>query len=138
MREQMEQHRNNPACSSCHKVMDPLGFALENFDVVGAWRRTNETGVALDTADVLPNGVKVDGVVGLRNALMERPDVFVRTLTEKLLVYALGRGLTYQDMPAVRKIVRDARGQEYRFSALVSGIVSSVPFQMAAAAGGEN
>ena len=88
MREQMEQHRNNPACASCHKTMDPFGFALENFDVVGAWRRTNETGVALDTADVLPDGVKVDGVVGLRNALMERPDVFVRTLTEKLLVYA--------------------------------------------------
>jgi len=82
--------------------------------------------------------VNVDGVVGLRNALMERPDVFVRTLTEKLLVYAVGRGLTYQDMPAVRKIVRDARGQDYRFSALVSGIVSSVPFQMAAASGGEN
>ena len=138
MREQMEQHRNNPACASCHKTMDPFGFALENFDVVGAWRRTNETGLALDTADVLPTGVKVDGVVGLRNALMERPDVFVRTLTEKLLVYAVGRGLTYQDMPAVRKIVRDARGQDYRFSALVSGIVSSVPFQMAAASGGEN
>jgi mono/diheme cytochrome c family protein len=138
MREQMEQHRNNPACASCHKTMDPFGFALENFDVVGAWRRTNDTGAALDTADVLPNGVKVDGVVGLRNALMERPDVFVRTLTEKLMVYALGRGLTYQDMPAVRRIVRDARGQDYRFSALVSGIVSSVPFQMAAAAGGEN
>jgi len=138
MREQMEQHRNSPACASCHKTMDPFGFALENFDVIGAWRRTNETGAALDTADVLPNGVKVDGVVGLRNALMERPDVFVRTLTEKLLVYALGRGLTYQDMPAVRKIVRDARGQDYRFSALVSGIVSSAPFQMAAAAGLEN
>jgi hypothetical protein len=138
MREQMEQHRNNPACASCHRTMDPFGFALENFDVVGAWRTANEAGVALDTADLLPNGSRVDGVVGLRNALMERPDVFVRTLTEKLLVYALGRGLTYQDMPVVRKIVRDARGQDYRFSALVSGIVNSAPFQMAAASGGEN
>ena len=117
MREQMEQHRNSPACASCHKAMDPFGFALENFDVVGAWRTANQTGAVIDAADVLPNGARVDGVAGLRKALLERPDVFVQTLTEKLFVYALGRGLTYQDMPAVRKIVRDARAQDYRFSA---------------------
>jgi hypothetical protein len=138
MREQMEQHRNSPACASCHKTMDPFGFALENFDVVGAWRTVNESGVPLDTADILPTGARVSGVVGLRNALLERPDVFVRTLTEKLMVYALGRGLTYQDMPAVRKIVREARAQDYRFSSLISGIVESAPFQMAVVAGGEN
>jgi hypothetical protein len=138
MREQMEQHRNSPACASCHKAMDPFGFALENFDVVGAWRTANQTGAVIDAADVLPNGARVDGVAGLRKALLERPDVFVRTLTEKLFVYALGRGLTYQDMPAVRKIVRDARARDYRFSALISGIVDSVPFQMAVVSGGEN
>jgi hypothetical protein len=138
MREQMEQHRNSPACASCHKAMDPFGFALENFDVVGAWRTANETGAMIDAADVLPNGARVDGVAGLRKALLERPDVFVRTLTEKLFVYALGRGITYQDMPAVRRIVRDARAQDYRFSALISGIVGSGPFQMAAVPGGEN
>jgi mono/diheme cytochrome c family protein len=138
MREQMEQHRNSPACAACHKAMDPFGFALENFDVVGAWRTANQTGAVIDAADVLPNGARVDGVAGLRKALLERPDVFVRTLTEKLFVYALGRGVTYQDMPAVRKIVRDARAQDYRFSALISGIVGSVPFQMAVVSGGEN
>jgi hypothetical protein len=92
----------------------------------------------IDAADVLPNGARVDGVAGLRKALLERPDVFVQTLAEKLFVYALGRGPTYQDMPAVRKIVRDARARDYRFSALISGIVDSVPFQMAVVSGGEN
>ncbi|HUK35603.1 MAG TPA: DUF1592 domain-containing protein, partial [Vicinamibacterales bacterium] len=130
MREQMEQHRTVPGCASCHKTMDPLGFALENFDVDGTWRTKNIGGFALDTSDVLPDGTHIDGVVGLRRALMKRSDVFVQTLTEKLLVYGVGRGLSPEDMPAVRAIVRDARGQNYRFSALVMGIVSSVPFQM--------
>ncbi len=134
MREQMERHRRDPACAGCHKVMDPIGFALENFDAVGAWRTTNETGVALDTRDVLADGEQIDGVAGLRQALLKRPDVFVQTLTEKLLVYALGRGLTHDDMPTVRRIVGDARGQSYRFSVLVQGIVRSVPFRMRAAA----
>jgi hypothetical protein len=110
--------------------MDPIGFALENFDVVGAWRTANEFGVTLNTADVLANGEKIDGVVTLRRALLSRPDVFVQTLTEKLLVYALGRGLTAQDMPTVRQIVREAKSQQYRFPALLQSIVKSVPFQM--------
>jgi hypothetical protein len=130
MRQQMEEHRANPACAGCHKSMDPFGFALENFDVVGAWRATNEAGATLNTVDVLPDGTKVDGVVTLRQALLRRPDVFVQTVAEKLLVYALGRGLTPQDMPAVRKIVRDSSQRDDRFSALILGIVNSVPFQM--------
>ena len=129
MREQMEQHRADPQCAGCHKGMDPMGFALENFDAVGAWRTANEGGFSLDTADVLSDGSRIDGVVGLRQALMKRPDVFVQTLSEKLLLYALGRGLTPEDMPAVRAIVRHARSQDYRFSSLVLGIVNSVPFQ---------
>jgi hypothetical protein len=130
MREQMEQHRSNPTCAACHKVMDPIGFALENFDVVGAWRTTTEAGVPLDTTDTLADGTVVRGVTSLRQALVKRSDVFAQTLTRKLMVYALGRGLTYADMPAVRAIVRDAARQDYRFSAIVLGIVNSVPFQM--------
>ena len=130
MRQQMEQHRVDVICAGCHKMMDPLGFALENFDVDGTWRTANAGGFALDTTDVLPDGTRIAGVVGMRNALMKRPDVFVQTLSEKLLLYAVGRGLTPEDMPAVRAIVRDARGKDYRFSSLVMGIVSSVPFQM--------
>jgi len=110
--------------------MDPIGFALENFDVVGAWRTANEFGVTLNTADVLANGEKIDGVDTLRQALLRHPDVFVQTLTEKLLVYALGRGLTAQDMPIVRQIVRESKSQQYRFPALLQSIVKSVPFQM--------
>src|SRR5206468_545562 len=106
MREQMEQHRANPSCAGCHRRMDPVGFALENFDVAGNWRTTDEGGIALNTADTLANGVRVDGVSQLRQALLDRPTVFVQTITEKLLVYALGRGLTDQDMPVVRTIVR--------------------------------
>jgi len=130
MREQMERHRTNPVCANCHQVMDPIGFALENFDLVGAWRTKDPAGLSLNTADVLTDGTKVDGVVSLRQALTRRPDVFVQTLTEKLMVYALGRGLTYEDMPEVRKVVRAAGQKGYRFSALIQGIVDSVPFQM--------
>jgi len=130
MREQMEQHRKDPVCAGCHRSMDPIGFALENFDVDGTWRTANAGGIALDTADVMPDGTRIEGVVGLRQALLKRPDVFVQTLTEKLLLYAIGRGLTPDDLPAVRAIVKDARGRGYRFSSLVMGIVSSVPFQM--------
>jgi len=130
MRQQMEQHRIDPICAGCHRMMDPLGFALENFDVDGTWRTENSGGFALDTTDVLPDGTRISGVVGLRQALLKRPDVFVQTLAEKLLLYALGRGLTPEDMPAVRAIVRNARGEDYRFSSLVTGIVSSVPFGM--------
>jgi uncharacterized protein DUF1592/uncharacterized protein DUF1588/uncharacterized protein DUF1587/uncharacterized protein DUF1585/uncharacterized protein DUF1595/cytochrome c len=130
MRAQMEQHRNNPVCAGCHKTMDPIGFALENFDVDGSWRTANVGGIALDTADVLPDGTRIDGVAGLRAALLKRPEVFVQALAGKLLLYALGRGLTANDMPALRAIVRNARGEQYRFSSLVMGIVDSVPFQM--------
>ena len=130
MRAQMERHRTNPVCANCHQTMDPIGFALENFDVVGKWRTEDQAGLSLDTADVLADGTAITGVTSLRQALMKRPDVFVQTLTEKLLVYALGRGLTADDMPVVRKIVRDAGQQQYRFAALLQGIVASAPFQM--------
>jgi hypothetical protein len=130
MREQMERHRTNPVCANCHRVMDPIGFALENFDLVGAWRTKDGNGLPLNTADVLTDGTKIDGVVSLRQALVRRPDVFVQTLTEKLMVYALGRGLTYEDMPEVRKVVRGAAQKGYRFSALIQSIVESVPFTM--------
>jgi hypothetical protein len=128
-REQLAEHRANPVCASCHKVMDPLGFALENFDAVGAWR-TREPGGPIDASGELGDGSRVDGVVSLRQALMRHPDVFVRTMTEKMLTYALGRGLDYHDMPAVRSIVREAARHNYRFSSLVLGIAESVPFQM--------
>ena len=129
MREQMAEHRASPVCASCHKVMDPIGFALENFDAVGAWR-TREAGGPIDASGELADGTKIDGVVTLRQALLSRPEVFVGTMTEKLLTYALGRGLDYHDMPVVRSIVRQAAVSDYRFSSLVMGIVNSVPFQM--------
>jgi len=135
MRAQMERHRSNPVCASCHQTMDPIGFALENFDVVGKWRTDDQAGLSLDTRDVLTDGTAIDGVTSLRQALLRRPDVFVQTLTEKLLIYALGRGLTAEDMPIVRKIVRDAAQQQYRFTALLDGIVASAPFQMRLKAG---
>jgi mono/diheme cytochrome c family protein len=130
MRQQMEQHRVDPVCAGCHKTMDPIGFALENFDVDGTWRTANVGGFALDTTDVLPDGTRIRGATGLREALLKRPEAFVQTLAGKLLLYAVGRGLTADDMPALRAIVRNARGQDYRFSSLVMGIVTSVPFQM--------
>jgi hypothetical protein len=130
MREQMEQHSKNPVCASCNKITDPIGLALENFDEVGAWRTTNEGGVALNTVTDLADGTKVDGVTSLRAALLREPELFVEALTQKLMVYALGRGLSAADMPIVRKIVREAAPDNYRFSDIVLGIVRSVPFQM--------
>ena len=129
LRQQMEQHRQNPVCASCHKVMDPLGFALENFSPLGEWR-TEDGGNPVDATGQMPDGVPFDGVVGLRTALLAKADVFVATLTEKLLVYALGRGLEYYDAPAVRGIVAAAADDDYAFSALIRGVVESVPFQM--------
>jgi hypothetical protein len=129
MREQMAEHRANPTCATCHKIMDPIGFALENFDAVGEWR-TREAGGAIDASGQLADGTKINGVVTLREALVRRPDMFASTLTEKLLTYGLGRGLDYYDMPVVRAIVRDAAHSDYRFSAIVMGIVRSTPFQM--------
>ena len=129
MREQMEQHRANPVCATCHKLMDPLGLALENFDAVGAWR-IKDAGVAIDATTQLADGTPVDGPVGLRTAILRHPDRFVQTMTEKLMIYALGRGLEYYDMPTVRRIVKDSALHNYRFSSLVLGIVKSTPFQM--------
>jgi mono/diheme cytochrome c family protein len=145
MREQMEAHRANPVCATCHKIMDPLGLALENFDAVGAWRTRDhglppsplsaphtrrDLGAPIDASSQLADGSQVDGAVALRKALLARPEVIVGTVTEKLLTYALGRGLTAADMPAVRAIVRQAGANNYKFSAIVLGISSSTPFQM--------
>ena len=136
MREQMAEHRANPACATCHKIMDPIGFAIENFDAVGEWR-TREAGVAIDASGELADGTKIDGAVALRQALVRQPEMFAGTLTEKLLTYGLGRGLDYYDMPVIRAIVRDAARSGYRFSAIVMAIVRSAPFQMRAAPSGE-
>ena len=116
--------------------MDPIGFALENFDAVGSWR-TREPGGPIDASGQLSDGTRVDGVVTLRDALVRRPELFASTLTEKLLTYGLGRGLDYYDMPVVRAIVRDSARNDYKFSAIVMGIVRSAPFQMRAAPQGD-
>jgi cytochrome c551/c552 len=129
VRQKMEQHRSNPVCASCHKIMDPIGFSLENFDLTGKWRST-DGGVAIDASGQLVDGTKLDGAASLRAALLARPGVFASTLTEKLLMYATGRGLKYYDMPVVRSIRRDAARDDYRFSSIVLGIVKSPPFQM--------
>ncbi len=128
LRALMEQHRASPACATCHRVMDPLGFSLENFDATGRWRVKEAAGV-VDASGQLADGTPVDGPVALRKALLKHPDQFVRTMTEKMLTYALGRGLEYYDMPVVRSIARDAASQNYRFSSIVLGIVESTPFQ---------
>lgn len=129
MRQQMEQHQASPVCSSCHKLMDPIGFAMENFDGIGKWRTTEE-GLPIDTSGVLPDGTSIDGVSDLRKALLSRPEQLVHTVTEKMLTYALGRGLEYYDPPAIREIIRDARNDDYRWSDIIVGIVNSMPFQM--------
>jgi hypothetical protein len=129
LRERLELHRRSPACASCHRVMDPLGFALENFDGVGAWRM-KEPGGAIDPAGQLADGSKVDGPAALRGAIMRHPEQFVRTLTEKLMTYGLGRGLASYDMPVVRRVARDAAKQGYRFSTVVAGIVNSAAFRV--------
>ncbi len=127
----MEGHRNKPVCASCHKIMDPIGLSMENFDAVGAWRTRDggTLGSPINASGELLDGTKVDGVVTLRQALVRNPEIFVGTVTEKLLTYALGRGLGYYDMPTVRAIVRDAAGNGNRFSSIVLGIVNSTPFQ---------
>ena len=129
MRGRLEAHRANPACSGCHNLMDPLGFALENYDAVGRWRAT-DTGQPIDSHGSFPGGAEFHGVAGLEQALQERPELFVGTLVEKLMTYALGRVVEHYDAPAVRKILRDARPDGFRFSQLVLGIAKSKPFQM--------
>jgi hypothetical protein len=125
----MEEHRNNGTCAACHKIMDPIGFSLENYDLIGRWRTTDE-GAPIEAYGELVDGTKVEGPAGLRRALLSRPDVFVSTLTQKLLTYALGRGVRYYDMPAVRAITSTAAKNDYRFSSLIFGIVNTAPFQM--------
>ena len=141
MRQRMEQHRANAACAVCHSRMDPLGFALDNFDAIGRWRTTETTvswdpdgvtitKVPIDVSGLLPDGTKFQGVAGLRKFLLSHPEQFATTLTEKLLTYALGRGVEYYDQPAIRKILKGAASSDYRWSALIQGIVTSAPFQM--------
>jgi hypothetical protein len=130
MRERLAQHRTNPSCNGCHSVIDPLGFSLENFDVVGGWRTTDEAGKPIDAAGTTANGEKIDGLAGLREVLLAQPEQFPRTVTEKLMAYALGRRLEYYDRPTVRRIVRDAAAKQYRWSSLILGIVESPAFLM--------
>ena len=134
VRQRLEVHRKSPACASCHAVMDPLGFALENFDGVGKWR-TRDEGQAIDASGVLLDGTKFTGAAEFRRVLLTQGEAFARTVTEKLMTYALGRELEYYDVPAVRAIVRDAARRDYAWSSLVLGIVRSVPFQMRAPQG---
>jgi hypothetical protein len=132
MRERMEQHRANPVCASCHKLMDPMGLALENFDAVGAWRdkENGGSGEPIDASGQLADGTKIDGLIGLREAILKQPEALVTTVTEKLLTYALGRGLEPEDVPAVRAIVRQSERDGYRFTSLMEGVVNSTPFRM--------
>jgi hypothetical protein len=131
MRQRMEKHRANPVCATCHSRMDPLGFALENFDAIGRWRIAEaEASIPIDVSGALPDGTKFQGPVELRNLLIRSPEQFATTVTEKLLTYALGRGVEYTDQPAIRGILRAAAPSNYRWSELILGIVRSTPFQM--------
>jgi hypothetical protein len=129
VRARLAEHRANAACASCHNLMDPVGFALENYDAIGHWR-TLEEGQPVDAAGGLPDGSKFVGVAALEDGLRKRPELFVGTLTEKLLTFALGRGIESSDAPAVRKIVREAQANEFRFSSVIVGVVNSTPFTM--------
>jgi hypothetical protein len=122
-------HRSVEPCASCHKIMDPIGFSLENFDAVGAWRTTDD-GAKINPAGVLVDGTKLNGVADLRAAMVRYTPQFTRVATEKLMIYGLGRGTEYFDMPLIRSIVRDAAKNNYKFSSLVLGVVKSEPFQM--------
>jgi len=138
VRERMEAHRSNPSCNACHGIIDPIGMALENFNAIGQWREKDiDAGVAVDASGKLMDGTPLHGVDDLRNALLARKEQFVRTFTENLLTFALGRTLQYYDMPGVRAIVRNAAGQDYRLSSIVLGIVHSDAFQKERAADDE-
>jgi hypothetical protein len=131
VRERMERHRADPSCNACHGVMDPLGFALENFDATGKWRtRDRETLTPIDASSKMSDGTALNGPDDLRALLIRRPEQFVQTLAEKLMVYGLGRSIEYRDMPVVRQIVRDAARNHYAFSSVVLGVVNSAPFRM--------
>ena len=129
VRERLAEHRKNPTCAGCHRLMDPVGFALENYDAVGRWR-TLESGEPIDASGTLFDGTDFRGVAGLQSAILKRPELFITTLSEKLLIFAIGRGVAYYDAPAMRKIVRDSSAQDYRFSSIVMGVVNSTPFRM--------
>jgi hypothetical protein len=128
-RERLAEHRANAACATCHNLMDPIGLALENFDAVGRWRNIEE-GKPVDASGGLPDGTEFDGVAGLEEGLLARPEVFVGTFAEKLLTFALGRGMEDYDGPAIRKVVREARENDYRFSSIIVGLARSTPFTM--------
>jgi mono/diheme cytochrome c family protein len=130
VRETLELHRSSPVCASCHRIIDPPGFALENFNSVGQWREKTENGAPIDAAGILADGTKVNGPVALRNAILSRPDAFITVLTERIMTYALGRGVEPSDMPVVRSIVRKAGQGNYRLASIVQSIVESTPFQM--------
>jgi hypothetical protein len=130
MRQAMEQHRANPVCAACHRVMDPLGFALENFDGTGRYR-TTDAKAAIDPSGTLPDGTPFEGAAGLRKVLREkRSEQFVLTVTERILTYGLGRGVEFSDAPAIRKIMREAAPSNYRWSSLILGVTQSMQFQM--------
>jgi hypothetical protein len=129
VRARIEEHRANPVCAACHKIMDPIGLSLENFDGVGHWRDM-DSGFKVDPSSQLVDGTKVDGPASLRLALVNRPEAFVGTMTEKLLMYGIGRETKYYDMPVVRAVMHNSEADHYRMSELVLGIVKSAPFQM--------
>jgi len=135
VRQRLERHRANPSCASCHSVMDPIGFSLENYDLIGKWRDA-DGGMPINAAGRLVDGTMLDGPASLRQALLDRRGAVVATAAGKLLTYALGRRVEYFDMPAVRVIVRDAARNDYRFSSLIAGVVKSLPFQMKRYEGG--
>lgn len=137
LRARLEQHRADPGCASCHNIMDPIGFSMEVFDGVGMKRAKDEAGVVIDASGNLASGTPINGVQELRQAIVAEPGRFVGAFTEKLLTYALGRGLEYYDMPTVRAIEREAEHDQYRFSAIVLSVVKSTPFQMKLSARGE-
>jgi hypothetical protein len=132
MRQRMEEHRASPQCAVCHRIMDPIGFALENFDGIGRWREVDGEGqtTKIDSSGVLPDGTEFDGPTGLRDIMVSKRGLFVETFTERLLTYALGRGTEQYDAPVIRKIVREAKPDDYRWSSIILGIVKSKPFQM--------
>jgi hypothetical protein len=130
VRAKLESHRENPTCAACHDIIDPVGFALENFDAIGQWRDRTVDGLAIDSVGILSDGTEVDGPAALRNALLQDPEIFAGTVTEKLMIYALGRGLEPADIPVVRSVIRDAADDDYALSSLIVGIVHSFPFQM--------
>jgi Protein of unknown function (DUF1585)/Protein of unknown function (DUF1588) len=129
VRKRLAEHRSNPTCAACHNLMDPLGLSLEKFDAVGR-RRDVEAGIPIDAAGGLPDGSRFADVEGLENALLRRPELFVGTVAEKLMIYASGRGLEYYDAPAIRTVVREARTKDFRLSSIILGVVKSQPFQM--------